>query len=144
MNYQPENLQRWTMPDSYFGAEWRDYYSSGCGQSRDSDALERSNFICMLRQLGGESDTVVIVRENHWAVGWIEWIAIHQDDGKALQIADELQGALSDYPVIDESHWSELEQEDANEVWTNATMTPDAWPISANFARNLNSAIMST
>jgi hypothetical protein len=36
------------MPDSYFGATWPDYYGSSVGQSRDSDALERSNFACML------------------------------------------------------------------------------------------------
>jgi hypothetical protein len=125
MNYQPENLQRWKLPDSYFGAEWHDYYSSGCGQSRDSDALERSNFICMLRELGDESDTVTVVRESHWAVGWVEWIAIHQSDGKALQCADEISAALSDYPVIDESHWSEIEQEEADETWRNCYSPQD-------------------
>jgi hypothetical protein len=73
----------------------------------------------MLRELGGESETVIVVRESHWAVGWVEWIAIHDDDKPALRIADELVAALSDYPVIDEDHWSELEQEDAQQVWAN-------------------------
>jgi hypothetical protein len=119
IEYQPVNLKLWTMPDSYFGAVWPGYYSSGVGQSRDSDALERSNFVCMVRALGGESDTVQIVRESHWAVGWVEWIAIHQDDGAALKIADDIVAELADYPVIDESHWSELEQEDADLTWQN-------------------------
>lgn len=118
-NFIPQNLKRWTRPDSYFGAEWPEYYSSGVGQSRDSDALERSNFICMLRALGGESDTVLVIRESHWAVGWIEWIAIHESDAKALATADEIKAGLADYPVIDESHWSELEQEDADQTWKN-------------------------
>lgn len=39
-----KHIKRWTMPDSYFGETWPDYYSSGVGQSRDSDSLERSNF----------------------------------------------------------------------------------------------------
>lgn len=56
MAYQPQHLRRWTRPDSYFGAEWPDYFSAGFGQSRDSDALERSNFAVALRDLGGESD----------------------------------------------------------------------------------------
>jgi hypothetical protein len=118
-NYLPQNLNRWTRPDSYFGAEWPEYYSSGVGQSRDSDALERSNFACMLKALGGESDTVLVIRESHWAVGWVEWIAIHESDAKALEIADNIAAALENYPVVDESHWSELEQEDANETWRN-------------------------
>ena len=94
MTYQPKNIQRWTRPDHYFGKAWPDYFSSGVGQSRDSDALERSNFACMLRELGGETETVIVVREIHWAVGWVEWIAIHQDDEKALKIADDITGKL--------------------------------------------------
>lgn len=107
------------MPDHYMGETWPDYYSSGVGQSRDSDALERSNFESMLKLLGGESETVIIVRESHWAVGWVEWIAIHATDEKALKIADETQAELDDYPVIDEEHWSEVEYKEANETWQN-------------------------
>ena len=83
--YQPERLERWKMPRDYSGAEWPDYYSSGVGRSRDSDCLEESNFHSMLAALGGESDTVQVVRESHWAVGWVEWIAIHESDEAALR-----------------------------------------------------------
>ena len=119
MSYEPEHLKLWTHPENYIGASWPATYSAGVGQHRDSDALERSNFRCMLKALGGESETVTVVRESHWAVGWIEWIAIHQDDDKALETADRVIAALEDYPVIDESDWSELENEDANDTWTN-------------------------
>jgi len=95
MTYDPEHLKRWTLPDNYFGAEWPDYFSSGVGQSRDSDALERSNFISMLDALGGETETVVVVRETHYLVGWVEWIAIHESDDKALKIADDIQAGHS-------------------------------------------------
>lgn len=116
---EPKHIKRWTMPSHYFGAVWPAYYSSGVGQSRDSDALERSNFETMLKDLGGESETVQVVEESHWAVGWVQWIAIHQDDEKALAIADENKGRLEDYPSLNDDRWSELEQEDANETWTN-------------------------
>jgi hypothetical protein len=119
MTYEPKHLKRWTMPDSYIGSTWPDYYSSSVGQSRDSDALERSNFQCMLDALNGESETVLVIRENHWAVGWVEWIAIHYTDYNALMIADDIAESLQDYPVIDEGHYSELEMEEANEVWKN-------------------------
>lgn len=117
--FEPKHIKRWTHPAYYFGKVWPAYFGSGCGQSRDSDALERSNFACMLKALGGESETVEVVRETHWAVGWVEWIAIHQDDEKALQIADDITGELKDYPVIDEEHFSGVEQEDADLTWKN-------------------------
>lgn len=117
MDYVPKNLKRWEMPSHYFGAVWPNYWSAGVGRSRDSDCLEESNFAAMLVVLGGESETVLVVRESHWAVGWVEWIAIQDDDDKALQIADENKARLADYPVLDESDWSEREQEAANQVW---------------------------
>lgn len=109
-------LERWTMPDSYFGAEWPEYFVF-LSQARDSDALSRSNFECGLRALGGESDSVVVVRERHWAVGWVEWIAIHQSNVEAILSADEMSCALANYPVLDESHFCELEWEEAQTQW---------------------------
>ena len=127
--FEPKHLNRWTMPDSYFGEVWPDYYSAGVGRSRDSDALERSNFDAMVEALDAvgfddpdyddDSPAFTIVRESHWAVGWVEWIAIHADAGTLLQAADKLAGDLADYPVIDECKYSEYEQSDADETWRN-------------------------
>jgi len=50
-------------------------------------------------------------------VGWVEWIAIHQDDETALRKADEIKGALADYPVVNEDDWSELEWNEAADYW---------------------------
>jgi hypothetical protein len=112
-----KHIKKWTMPTSYAGEVWPDYYSSGFGQSRDSDCLERSNFECALNRLGGESETVIVVRESHWAVGWVEWIAIHETDVKTLAIADELREGMESYPVVDEDHWSQVEDDEAQTVW---------------------------
>lgn len=117
MTYEPEHLKLWTMPDYYVGEVWPATYSAGVGQSRDSSALERSNFTCMLEAIGGESETVTVVRESHWAVGWIEWIAINQDDDKALEAADKIKASLEDYPVVNDGHLSELEWTEAADYW---------------------------
>jgi len=119
-----ENLKaiaRWVRPDNYGGAQWPEYFVF-LGQSRDSDALERSNFEQGLAALGGESDTVFIVRERHWAVGWVEWIAIHEGDITALTEADAMTCALSDYPVLDEEHHSGLEYDEVSERWASMRM----------------------
>ena len=78
-------LTRWTRPQCYVGATWEDYFQSGVGQSRDSDALERANFDAMKAALAAIPTPAdwphdfapwQVVSENHWAVGWVEWIAI--------------------------------------------------------------------
>jgi len=117
--YKPKNLERWRLPKDYAGAHWPEYYSSGVGQSRDSDCGEASNFDAMLKLLGGESATVQVVRENHWAVGWVEWIAIYHLDSKALQVADEAMARLEDYPLLDDEDHSEREYDECERVWSD-------------------------
>ena len=102
-------LPKWKYPRDYMGQTWEEYYSSGFGQTRDSDVLARSNFRVALKALGGESETVIVVREGHWACGWIEWIAIHESDKKSLEIANEIYCSIQDYAVLDDSDFSELE-----------------------------------
>lgn len=116
INYTPHTLERWTRPSDYFGASWPEYFVF-LGQHRDSGIVDRSNFESGLRALGGESDTVLVVREQHWAVGWVEWIAVHESDSVALECADGIAAALTDYPIIDESHFSEMQWDEAMQYW---------------------------
>jgi hypothetical protein len=64
-----------------------------------------------------------VICENHWAVGWVEWIAIHESDSKALEIADEIICALADYPILDDSHWSDLEYQEASDYWESMSIS---------------------
>lgn len=109
--YTPKNLARWKRPAYYYGEEWPDYYVF-LGHHRDSDNLDNSNFDCGLKAIGGESETVIVVTENHWAVGWVAWIAIHESNEEALIKADEIKAKLDDYPVLDEEDYSEREYKD--------------------------------
>jgi hypothetical protein len=111
-----KHLKLWTMPRNYAGEVWPAHYVV-MGQHRDSDALTRSNFTALLALLGGESETVTVVREQHWAVGWVEWIGIHQDDETACLAADAALERLDNYPVLDEDAFSELEWNEAAEYW---------------------------
>jgi tRNA G10 N-methylase Trm11 len=95
----------------------------------------------MLKAIGGEKtieidldgdgenphdrELVRVVRENHWAVGWVEWIAIHETAIEQLRIADKIAGRLEDYPVVDEELWSEYETEEANQVWKDCYRVKD-------------------
>ena len=117
--YTPQNLKRWTLPPDYAGEIWPNFYGSGFGQSRDSDCLERSNFHTAWQVISkvSQCEETTIVRERHWAVGWVEWIAIHQDDTEALKAADGLRERYESYPVLDEFHFSELERSEADSIW---------------------------
>lgn len=119
-----DHITKWTHPQCYAGATWEDYYSAGVGQSRDSDALERANFQAMRALLKacpevevGDECSVQVVRESHWAVGWVEWIAIHESDAVALAVADKAKGKLEDYPVLNEELWSQFEDEECCAMW---------------------------
>lgn len=109
-------IKRWERPDHYAGANWPEYFVF-LGQHRDSDSVTRSNFTVGLEALGGESETVIVVRERHWAVGWVEWIGIHESDEAAIEAADEMLCSLSDYPVLSDDHHSELEWNETAEYW---------------------------
>ena len=105
-------LEKWIHPKNYFGATWEEYYSAGFGQSRDSEELAESNFRVALRELGGESETVIVVNASHWAVGWVEWIAIHESDLKSIVKANMLKAYVEDiYALLDEDDFSDLESE---------------------------------
>jgi hypothetical protein len=81
------------------GPTWYGYFAVA-GRSRDSDDLELSNWDQFVAGLGGETpesedldeDTrnmavfsrenryitdVIIVRDSHWAVGWVETLYVH-------------------------------------------------------------------
>ena len=85
-------------------------------QTRDSGPLDRSNFRSAVRELGGEGEDVEVHRFGHWGPGWFE-IVIVRPDTAAASTAEEIAGALEDYPIVDEDDHSALECETACEVW---------------------------
>ncbi len=134
--YESDTLHRWTHPDSYGGHDPIGDYQL-CGQSRDSDALERSNYKRIFEdllkkavELGQPEDTETDYREdepkqwvydfraNHWAVGWVDQVIIRKEAPEALiHFAEEIRDAIDSYPVYDEEHFSELEVEEAENYW---------------------------
>jgi hypothetical protein len=90
----------------------QDWFVLGYMQTRDSNALERSNFRVALRELtrmGVEHETH---RFGHWGPGWIDIIIVHPE---GLEKAETLEGG--DYPVLDDSDFSEAEIEDEQREW---------------------------
>ncbi len=93
----------------------RDDWLVCIGRNRESDHADESNFACALKRLGGESDTVEVVRFGHWACGWVEHIFVHPSrEADAQAIVD----AIDDYPILDEDDFSEREMNAAFQSWT--------------------------
>lgn len=131
-------LHLWTKPSCYVGAEWPDWYSV-VGHHRDSDLLTESNWECwieFLKELLGDESEIeyeggfcsnatakpgwIVVRENHWAVGWVEWIGVHKDvASEILQGIEDKLHDLDGYPVFDEQHWSNKERSEYELCWSH-------------------------
>lgn len=123
--YAPQFLQKWTRPSDWSGTPWDGYYIAPVGITRDSGTLDRSNWDAQWDALsplsadvpGDDCTSPTIVRESHWAVGWIEWVAIHESNEAALREADEIASALDNYPVLDDEAHSRMEWEEYTEAW---------------------------
>lgn len=120
----------WTRPDCYAGQTWEGWLVF-LGRNRDSDLLTSHNFETALARLEEvnsdhpteeDTKTVLVVSENHWAVGWVEWIAIHPSNARAVELARELADDLDAHPVLDEDRYSEREWESASESWASMSV----------------------
>ena len=72
--------------------------------------------------VSGEDTTYVYeFRASHWAVGWVDYMLIRRDAPDEIQAkAYEMLGALADYPILDEEKFSNMEHEEAQELWEDS------------------------
>jgi hypothetical protein len=81
---------------------------------RDSGLLDQSNAAAIEKALEAFDGDVVAQRHSHWAVGWIDGyvIRVFDENGDvtaAFRRYCELRAKLSDYPILDESDYSQRE-----------------------------------
>jgi len=99
----------------YFGD--RPDYLVAYARHRDPDTLTESNwqqFQLALDHL--VDDEWAIESSGHWVVGWVEYLIV-QPHSEAQRIVEELLERLADYPILDEEHFSQLEDDNLNEFW---------------------------
>lgn len=114
------------------------YGTSGIGQNRDSEAIERSNFRVIHKDLIKRfPDDVMIERASHWLCGWVESIKVrilkpeaNPDNFTKDDITDvfkaclEWHEKLSKYPIADEGDWSDEETEEWHETLQHSYGVP--------------------
>jgi hypothetical protein len=127
----------WERPDD--AENWMVYYTV----NRDSGLIEQSNaaFItqALQRFTWGSRPSVWPQRHTHWACGWVDGFAVRVYDRrgrvtKAFRTLCDLQDRLANYPILDESDYSEREYaaaiaavEQEGKRWVRED-PPEDWP----------------
>lgn len=122
-------MKPWTRPPNYIGANWHGWLVF-LSRTRDSSLLENHNFEVALAALkqhaiqivdaldeDNELSSVQVVSENHFACGWVEWIAIHLSSTSAIHFAELLEAKLENYPILSEMEYSQKQLEGYWETW---------------------------
>ena len=121
---------------NYIGKDYSDY-TIVFVKHRDSDIVTKSNYEAIKRKFkftDGSLElsdvlnmelTCIEVRTSHWAVGYIDTLLIRNDAVNELALAETLHNALSDYPLLDEELYSEMEQEEYGKESVYVTLWDD-------------------
>lgn len=85
---------------------------------RDSRCLERSNFEVLEAKLKALGANYTIETHGHWACGWLDHLLLSFDNSPQVvrEIATMVHG-LNDYPILDEDHYSQLENTEVYTLW---------------------------
>ena len=111
-----DSLVWWREREMDDADRWAIVYTS----NRDSGLLDQSNAAVIAKTLEalteGHDPDVVAESHSHWLVGHVDGYSIRVLDAdgnitEAFRTYFELQERLSDYPVLDESHYSDIEYE---------------------------------
>lgn len=104
------------MATGYNYAYWGDRgdWAAAVEQSRDSDALDRSNFRVIAADMRERFPAGVATETaNHWAVGWVESLLVAPGNVAAIVAARLWIARLNDYPIADEDDFAQLEYDEA-------------------------------
>lgn len=90
---------------------------------RDSRLLERHNWEVITEDILEDyidGETLHIIRHNHWACGWIEWVIVDTKKAseKLMDLVSEIWSDLDAYPLLNEDQYCEKEWESACEDWS--------------------------
>ena len=106
------SFNKWEHANNYCGDEYPNYYII-YSKTRDSEALEKSNFDTIIKLFDENKIHYINPSFNHWLCGWVEVIMIHEKYVNDLNFAqEEIYNKLEDYPILDEGLFSEYEYEE--------------------------------
>lgn len=123
--------QMWVRPDNYVGKNWNGW-AVIVGRHRDSDLLSNHNYESIMEVLhcsAIDDDAWQVISVNHWAVGWIESIAVKVDNEYAACMAAQIFQQLQSYPIWDEDGYLQAEEQAVADLWSNLSVTQRKWHL---------------
>lgn len=117
--YGKYNPTCWDSRSNYMGNTSQDHwYVAPVIKTRDASILELSNFEYAENVLkAGKTPGCVINGYGHWACGHYDLILIHPWRHDLLELAQEMQYTLEDYPLLDEDDFCQKEYEETERLW---------------------------
>jgi len=102
----------WDLDEYAVEREWSAVGLGPVGRSRDSEALETSNYrtaVAILTDAGARFDEPTF---GHWAVGWVGEIAYDAGDPATVAAVEGITARMAAYPCLDEQDYSAQEWTD--------------------------------
>lgn len=100
----------------------QDWLVLPCARNRDSNTYEESNFAVALARVESALGVLYspeVHRFDHWGPGWFEIILVHPD---YIDVVQEIENSLVQYPLLDEMDHSEREYEAACKAWEHMSL----------------------
>jgi hypothetical protein len=124
----------WKRPDSYGGFSPDGDYCV-LSRTRDSLLLDESNWDAACNSLCAEAydegqcgfidrPNVYHWRAGHWACGWVEYLMVRADAPESIrEEAGEIVCSLADYPILNESDYSDREFNAVCNYWEHCSVS---------------------
>ena len=115
-DFRPTEYDRRGM---FLDEEQKGWYVCPLNQTRDSEALEVSNFAYAVEaceSVDPDGDSHKVHRFSHWGPGWFEIILV-RPMSRAHAVAVDIDERLEDYGALDEEDWCEREWTEVCEAW---------------------------
>ncbi len=90
--------------------------------NRDSNVLAQANWKALSKILAKFNGDYEVLRFGHWACGWFEIVVI-KPDSKCQEEVEKIEKAISDYPVICDITYSQMESEEISSIWSGLSIS---------------------
>ena len=95
----------------------QDWLVCPCSRTRDSGTLEISNWEAMLaclEEVDPDGEDFDIHRFGHWGPGWFKIVLVRPGSAAHAE-AERIENHLTNYPLLDDERYSQLEYEELSE-----------------------------